>query len=244
VDKPSRRLDAALVKLGLYSGRGQAAEAIRKGRVSVDGAVVLKPSFSVNETAVIEAAPQEYVGRGGHKLAAALDAFDIDVSGLTALDIGASTGGFTQCLLLRGAAKVYAVDVGRDQLHPSLKADPRVISMEGTDIRACRTGTEFPAVDIITADLSFIPLAQVIPHIAGFLKDAGRAVCLVKPQYQAGREHVGKGGVVRNPAAHGLALERVRDAAARCGLRELGAMPSPVVGGDGNKEFLLYLTKG
>jgi len=180
------------------------------------------------------------VSRGALKLLHALDSFEIDVSGLRCLDAGASTGGFTQVLLERGAAQVIAVDVGTAQLARALLEDPRVVSMERTDIRSL----EIPPVDFTSADLSFISLKLVLPRLYILLKSGGGAVCLLKPQFEAGPGHRDKRGVVRDPKVHARVVDEVGAAAERAGFMRAGLVRSPIAGGDGNIEFLLYLRKG
>ncbi len=216
-------------------GEGDAARADRKpgDLVAADAPVVVD-------------LPEPYVSRGGHKLAAALDAFAIDPAGLICLDVGASTGGFTDVLLQRGAARVYALDVGRGQLAESLREDARVVSMERTNARNLRPGSLPEPVDLAVVDVSFISLALILGPVAGCLAAGDRhgIVALVKPQFEAGREAVGRGGVVRDPAVHRAVLERVAAAAEAAGLGVVGAVASPITGADGNREFLLHLRPG
>lgn len=182
-----------------------------------------------------------YVSRAGWKLEAALDSFGIAVAGRTALDIGASTGGFSDCLLQRDAAHVDAIDVGHGQLAPALASDPRLCSREGVNARTL-SPTDFPHLfDLIVADLSFISLALVLPVVPPLLRARGEVVCLVKPQFEVGAQKLGKGGIVRDPQAHRDALERVREAARLAGLAERGCRDSPLLGAGGNREFLLHL---
>lgn len=189
-------------------------------------------------------APEPYVSRGGHKLAAALDAFGIDPAGRTCLDAGASTGGFTDVLLQRGAARVYAVDVGRGQLAEALRRDPRVVSMERTNARSLTAGSLPKPVSLATIDVSFISLGLVLGPVAATFRDAGGdIVALVKPQFEAGRGQV-PGGVVRDPAVHRATIERVASAAVRAGLRPIDVVASPILGPEGNREFLLHLRVG
>ncbi|MCG0238827.1 MAG: TlyA family RNA methyltransferase [Firmicutes bacterium] len=240
----STRLDVALVQQGFYPSRQRAQAAIRAGLVSVNGRVVTRPSFPVTPADRLEAAgdPIGYVSRGGLKLAAALDRFGVSPAGRVCLDVGASTGGFTQVLLERGARRVYAVDVGRGQLHPDLARDPRVVSLEETDVR---TLTALPGEppDLVTCDVSFISLTLVLPHLVR-LAPGAEQILLVKPQFEVGRSGVGKGGIVRDPRRREEAVARVLTAAAALGLVSGGVVPSPILGGDGNQEFLLYLRPG
>ncbi len=231
------RADLLLVARGLFDSRAKAREAIEAGLVRADGTLVAKASQALDETAHIAAEPAyPWVSRGGVKLGAALDAFRFDPSGLTALDVGASTGGFTDVLLARGAAHVICVDVGRDQLHPRLRADPRVTVHEGLDIR--HAGPEVPAADLVVADVSFIGLRLVLPAILERVKPGGRVILLVKPQFEVGRALVAK-GVVRDEAARLAAVDAVRALLEQAGFSIHGPIPSPIAGGDGNVEYLI-----
>ncbi len=246
-----QRLDTYLVAHGLAGGREKAKERIQNGDVTVNGAVVRKASYSVSETDTILCNTVDaYVGRGGLKLEKAITACDLALTDTVALDIGASTGGFTHCLLQHGAQKVYAVDVGHGQLHPSLCADERVINLEGTDIRHPQLAETIPlgSVDVITADASFISLKQILPYALPFLQENGRLVLLIKPQFEAGKADVGKNGIVRDRAVH---LRVLRDllsffAEQRCNTVWLSG--SPIQGGAGrqrgNIEYLVVLTYG
>jgi len=221
----------------LESGR----EAVEARKVTVNGAVAEKPSRQVLAGDAIELSgpPPRFVSRGGEKLDAALDEFGLDVEGRTAIDVGSSTGGFTDCLLQRGAIEVVAVDVGRGQLHEKLREDPRVRVMEQTTVR----GLELPPAKIVTADLSFIGLGTVMADLAGLA--ASDLVVLVKPQFEAGRDVVSKGrGVVREPAVWREVLASVRVAAEAAGLDVLSGTVSPIRGAAGNVEFLLHLRRG
>jgi 23S rRNA (cytidine1920-2'-O)/16S rRNA (cytidine1409-2'-O)-methyltransferase len=238
-----RRLDAELVRRGLAATRQEAQEAIAAGRVLVAGAPADKPARLVgaDEPVVLRGPPRRFVGRGGDKLEAALDRFSVDVRGLTALDAGASTGGFTDCLLQRGAARVVAVDVGYGQIHERLRADPRVDVRERTNIRSLALDEP---VDVVVADLSFISLATVAPALLrpSTVKPGGEAVVLVKPQFEAGRAEVSKGrGVVRDPAVWRRVLGEARSALTGQGAAMMGVMVSPLKGADGNVEFLVHL---
>lgn len=236
------RLDALLHERCGFESREKAKKAILEGRVSVDGKTVTKPSETVDENAQIEVLPSEeteYVSRGGIKLAAALDAFSIDVSGLRAVDIGASTGGFTDCLLKRGASLVYAVDVGHGQLHTSLADDARVVNREEVNARYltadCVGGEK---VDIAVSDLSFISQKLILPAVLNVLKDNGLYVCLIKPQFEVGRSKLGKNGIVRDAKARENAVKDVIAFAETLGFLCRGSMTSPITGGSGNIEFL------
>ncbi|MFQ5593683.1 MAG: TlyA family RNA methyltransferase [Anaerolineae bacterium] len=234
------RLDVLLVERGLAESRNRAQQLIRAGQVLLDDRVHDKPGMEVPVDAAIRIRERlPYVGRGGLKLAAALDAFDIDVSGLVAADVGASTGGFTDCLLQRGAAKVYAIDVGYGQLAWSLRQDERVIVMERTNVRYLE---ELPEqADLATIDVSFISLRLVLPRVVGWLKPAGHIIPLIKPQFEAGPEDVGKGGIVRDHDVHRRVLHRILTFAEGQGLRLRDLIPSPITGAEGNVEFLAWL---
>jgi 23S rRNA (cytidine1920-2'-O)/16S rRNA (cytidine1409-2'-O)-methyltransferase len=237
------RLDQRLVELGLAPSRARARALIEAGAVTVDGAVAAKPAQAVGAGARVEVTGEAlpWVGRGALKLLHALDAFGFEPSGL-ALDVGASTGGFTQVLLARGAARVYALDVGHGQLHPTLAADPRVVSLEGVNAREIPAGL-VPPVDWITADVSFISLEKALPGALALGKPGAVLVALVKPQFEAGRGHVGRGGIVRDPAIHDAVCARICNWLAGQGWRVTGVVPSPIEGGDGNREFLVAARK-
>ena len=234
------RADRFLVEHGHFRSRAQAQAAIQAGLVTADGRLVTRPSDLIGEGARIEAsAAHPYVSRGGLKLAAALDAFGLDPTGLSCLDVGASTGGFTDVLLRRGAAHVHAVDVGRDQLDAILRADPRVTSLEGTDIRTLPPSTITPAPRLASIDVSFIGLRLVLPAVADQLAEEAALAALIKPQFEAGRERVGRGGIVRDPEIHAEVCEGVRASLVGLGFTVSGPIPSPIEGGDGNREFLV-----
>jgi 23S rRNA (cytidine1920-2'-O)/16S rRNA (cytidine1409-2'-O)-methyltransferase len=237
------RLDLALVARGLAPSRERAQEAVAAGLVHVNGLKAAKPAQKVAEQDLIEVTgdPIGYVGRGGLKLAAALDHWGIDPSGLLCLDVGASTGGFTDCLLSRGARRVYAVDVGREQLHPRLRADARVVSMEQTDIRAVRALPEQP--ELIAVDLAFISLTLVLPHLARLGAPGARCIGLIKPQFEAGPAAIGKGGIVRDEGARRSAVAKVLESARGAGWQPQGVIDSPVPGTEGNREFLALLAR-
>lgn len=236
------RLDMALVMRGLALSRSQARDLIRRGAVKVAGATASRPGAGVGSQDDIVVAEETagWVSRGAIKLLAALDHFHFDAVGRCALDVGASTGGFTQVLLQRGAVRVYAVDVGRGQLHPRVAGDPRVVGLAGQDVRTL-TRTQVPeAVQAIVADLSFISLTKALPAALALASTDCWLVALMKPQFEAGRAAIGKGGVVRDPADRERALARVRDwIAAQPGWRVIGTLPSPIAGGSGNREFLI-----
>ena len=242
-----RRLDAELVRRGLVGSRTEAQQAVDAGLVTVDGAPALKSARQVapDQAIVLAAPPRAYVSRGGDKLAHALEAFDLDVTGRSCLDAGASTGGFTDCLLQHGARQVVAVDVGYGQLHDRLRTDERVVVLERTNIRdLVAEQLPGPAPGLVVADLSFISLAGVLPRLRDLAAPSAEAVVLVKPQFEAGREQVGRGGVVRDPEVWRACLQRVSDAAAAVGWPVRDATASPLLGPAGNVEFLLHLVTG
>jgi len=227
---------------GIVKSRSKAQDLIKRGLITVNKKIILKPSVLVSESDEIVAHDiPRFVGRGGDKLEAALTKWDITATGKTAVDIGASTGGFTDCLLSHGATKIYAVDVGTDQLDESLRKDMRVIVMEKTDVRR----TSLPElVDIAVADVSFISLTLVMKHIVRLVRDGGEIVLLAKPQFEVGRDEAQKvKGIVRDEALQKKAVDEVVDSAKKNGLHFIGMIPSPIEGGDGNKEFLLYFKK-
>jgi 23S rRNA (cytidine1920-2'-O)/16S rRNA (cytidine1409-2'-O)-methyltransferase len=234
------RADRLLVERGLFESRARAQAAIAAGLVRADDQPVARASDLIARDARLDAtAPHPFVSRGGLKLEAALDAFGFDAGGRVCLDVGASTGGFTDLLLTRGAAHVYAVDVGRDQLHASLRDDPRVTSLEGTDARGLDRAAIPRAPDLCAIDVSFISLRLILPAVLPLLAPGAGLAALIKPQFEAGRARVGRGGIVRDPAIHEAVCAEIRDAVAAAGLRILGLIPSPVAGGDGNREFLI-----
>ena len=238
------RLDAALVEKGLVSGRDKAKELIENGKVTVNGHVVRKAAARVADTDILDcdSTSQRYVGRGGLKLEKILDKLAFPVEGAIAMDVGASTGGFTDCLLSRGAAHVYAIDVGHDQLHPRLRGDARVSCMEETDARRqdilC-IAISLHSIDLISIDVSFISLAQIAPAVLPFLRPNGWMICLIKPQFEVGREYIGKHGVVRSRAAHRQLLDRFLQKFTAWGLSVKLLTFSPITGGDGNIEYLI-----
>lgn len=237
------RLDLLLVERGLAASREQARRLILAGEVRVEGQVADKAGRLVPRAARVELlASPKYVSRGGLKLEGALRRFRVPVRGVVAADFGASTGGFTDCLLQAGAARVYALDVGYGQLAWRLRQDPRVVVMERTNVRYLEALPE--PVDLVTVDVSFISLRLVLPAAHRVLKPGGRVVALIKPQFEAGRRQVGKGGVVRDRRVHRQVLKDVLEAARELGFAPLGLMPSPLRGPAGNVEFLAYLAKG
>ena len=235
------RLDRLLVERGLAPSRTQAADLIRRGCVTVAGKPAPKPGVLVTADAELAVSPEAcaYVSRGGLKLAAALDAFGFNPEGTVALDIGASTGGFTDVLISRGAAKIYAVDVGRGQLHAKLTVNPKIIAMEGTDARALDRKLVGEEVTAIVADVSFITLTLALPAALGLAAPGAWLVALVKPQFEAGRAAIGKGGIVRSEADRRKAVEKVRRFIEKQGWTVVGEIASPIRGGSGNEEFLI-----
>ncbi len=235
-----QRLDLALVARGLAPSREKARALILAADVLVDGAVETRAGAPVSaDSAIAIAAPPRFVSRGGDKLDHALEAFGIDVSGLVVMDVGASTGGFTDCLLQRGAARVYAVDVGYGQLDARLRGDPRVVVMERTNIRDLASLPERP--DVATIDASFISLTKVLPAVVALVRPRADIVALVKPQFEAERHEVKRGGVVRDPLVHAAVIGRVAWWCVNHGLRVRGVATSPLLGPAGNREFFLWL---
>ncbi len=237
------RADRLLVERGLFASRAQAQAAIVAGLVHAGERVVRKASEEIAVDAPLRArAVHPYVSRGGVKLAAALDHFGIDPKGRTCLDVGASTGGFTQVLLERGARRVTAVDVGRGQLHESLRARPDVVSLEETDIRNLSPALIGEAPELVFIDVSFISLKQVVPAALALAAKPAQLVALIKPQFEAGRAALKK-GVVRDSAVHKAVCDDITSFVPSLGWRVLGVIPSPIAGGDGNAEFLLGATR-
>ena len=237
------RIDKLLLERGLVKSRQQAQALILQGAVLVDEERIDKPGTRVSCSATIRLkhSPLPYVSRAGLKLESALDAFVPSVEAFVCLDIGASTGGFTDCLLQRGASKVFAVDVGHNQLDWKLRVDPRVVCLEGLNARYLKFEQIGVQVDLITLDLSFISLTLVLPVLYPFLKPDSRIICLVKPQFEVGREQVEKGGLVTDPQKHEQVIEKISRAADVAGYRVLGVIDSPILGAEGNKEFLMGL---
>jgi len=237
------RLDTVVLERGLAASRERARALILAGQVRVDGRVISKAGTSVAADAAVDlvAPAHPYVGRGGLKLAHALDVFAIDAQGRRALDIGASTGGFTDVLLRRGAASVIALDVGHGQLDWRLRNDPRVMVREGVNARALAAADVPHRVSLVTIDVAFISLRHIFPALPPFLEHPADIVALVKPQFEAGRGQVGKHGLVTDPAVHEAVLIRVAADAAAVGFERLGVTPSPITGAGGNREFFLHL---
>jgi 23S rRNA (cytidine1920-2'-O)/16S rRNA (cytidine1409-2'-O)-methyltransferase len=240
------RLDKLLFERGLVPSRERAQALILAGRVLVNQQKVEKPGASVDEDVLLRVLGEEqrYVSRGGFKLEAALDRWHIDLTGRRCADIGTSTGGFTDCMLQHGAAGVVAVDTGYGQIAESLRRDPRVSLRERTNARYLKPGELGPGISFVSMDVSFISATLVLPGVLGAVRESGErrveAVILVKPQFEAGREHVGKGGIVSDPAAHQLAIDRVRAAVHDLGAAGSEVTESPIQGAKGNREFLLY----
>jgi 23S rRNA (cytidine1920-2'-O)/16S rRNA (cytidine1409-2'-O)-methyltransferase len=234
-----QRIDRLLVERGLFESRSKAQAAIEAGLVTADGRTIAKASEEIPADAKLHAsAAHPYVSRGGVKLAAALDHFHIDPKNRVCLDVGASTGGFSQVMLDRGASRIYAVDVGHGQLHESLRARPEIVVLEDTDIRTVPVGNFSELPDLVTVDVSFISLKLALPAALALAKPAARLVTLIKPQFEAGRGAVKK-GIVRDPAVHAAVCDDIAEFVTSLGWRVLGIMPSPIAGGDGNVEFLL-----
>lgn len=237
------RLDQLVLRRGLVTSRSRARAAILEGKIRVNGEVQLRPGLMVEEDAEVTAdGPlMPYVSRGALKLEGALDTFGVPVAGRVALDVGASTGGFTQILLARGAARVYAVDVGTGQLHPTLREDPRVVCLEGVNIRELPPGALVPRPGLVVIDVSFISLKLVLPAVAPLADRPCDVVALVKPQFEVGRAGLGKGGIVKDPALRVQAVDGVVEAALAAGYTYYDRCESPVRGGDGNHEYFVHL---
>lgn len=242
-----KRLDELLLARGLVPSRSRARDAILRGLVTVDGVVAAKAGAQIADGAVIDISPEAgtaFVSRGALKLRAALDAFEFDAAGRTALDAGASTGGFTQVLLQAGARRVYAIDVGHEQLHSSLRGRDDVVSREGQDVRALSVADFDDAVTALTIDLSFISLTKVLPGLMDICAPGAWLVALIKPQFEVGREGVGKGGLVKDAGQRDAAVARISELISQTrGWRVAGMMPSPIEGGSGNIEYLVGATR-
>jgi len=244
-----RRLDQELVTRGLCDSREKARRAVMAGQVRVNGQVAQKPSDAVKASDQVQlAAPEKYVSRGGYKLEHALDCFGLAVSGLTAIDLGASTGGFTDCLLQRGAARVYAIDVGQGQLAWKLRQDPRVVAMEKTNARTLSPAgfpRPFAPLDLAVIDCSFISLRKILPTAVALLRPSAKIIALIKPQFEAGKAEADKGaGVIRNPAVHERVVRELREFVQSLpGVQWRTVTESPVLGPAGNKEFLALIEK-
>jgi len=239
-----QRADRLLVARGLFESRARAQAAIAAGLVRADGVRLRKPSEEIAEAAALHAEPEHpYVSRGGVKLAEALDRFGIDVKDRVCLDVGASTGGFTEVLLARGARRIYAVDVGRGQLHARLRGNEKIISLEATDIRALDPARLTDRPDFCAIDVSFISLKLVVPAAEQLLGDRATLVALIKPQFEAGRGAVKK-GVVRDPSVHAAVCKDIEAFLIARGWRVGAVIPSPIRGGDGNREFFVRADRG
>jgi len=239
------RLDKLLVDRGIVQSRARARTMILAGEVAIDGKRIDKPGTQID----VEARPQlrggdsSYVSRGGDKLEGALRAFALDPRGMVVMDVGASTGGFTDCVLQKGAEKVYTVDVGYGQLAWRLRKDPRVVNLERRNIRYLRREEVKEEMDLVLIDTSFISIEKFLPHLLTFLRRGGAILGLIKPQFEVGRGEVGKGGVVRDEALHKRVIDRISDFSRGLGLKVLGVTESPLLGPKGNKEFFIYLKK-
>ena len=242
---PRERIDKLLVDRGLADSRTKAQALVMAGAVLVDEQLVRKPSEPFDKSANIrikDDATSRYVGRGGIKLEAALREFTIDVSGLLCLDVGASTGGFTDCLLQNGARQVVAIDVGHNQLDWKIRNDPRVQVREGINARYLKPADFAERFALATIDVSFISLTNILPAVVPLLIKGGRIVALIKPQFEVGKGEIGKGGIVRDPAQHQRVVQEINAAAESLGLKTTGVIESPIKGADGNVEFLaLYV---
>lgn len=240
-----KRLDIALVDMGLSSSRERAKELIKSGQVMLNGCVCDKPSKKVSEYDKLEIIGEtfKYVSRGGLKLEQALEMFELNIKALICLDIGASTGGFTDCMLQHGAKRVYAVDVGHSQLDDSLKNNPQVVSMEKTDIRTLIKQSFNESIRFIATDVSFISLKLVLPKIYEILDDEYQAVVLIKPQFEAGKSNLNKHGIVNEPKLHIKVLQEIYNCSQSLGFSVKGLCHSPIKGGKGNIEYLMLLEK-
>jgi len=239
------RLDKLLVDRGIVQSRERARAMIMAGKVAVEGRRIDKPGVQINVEArlQLQGGDSSYVSRGGEKMEGALRAFGIDPKGMVVMDVGASTGGFTDCILQKGAEKVYAVDVGYGQLAWKLQKDARVVNLERRNIRYLRREEVEEEIDLILIDTSFISIEKFLPHLLGFLKKGGAILGLLKPQFEVGRGEVGKGGVVRDKALHEKVIDRISQFSRGLGLKILGVAESPLLGPKGNKEFFIYLKK-
>lgn len=249
-DRPGKmvkkdRVDIILVERGMVSSRERARALIMAGMVTVEGKRMTKPGVQINVGAQIhlQEGGSAYVSRGGEKMEGALKAFGVDPEGMIVMDVGASTGGFTDCILQKGAKKVYAVDVGYGQLAWKLRKDPRVVNLERRNIRYLPREEVPEEADLIVIDTSFISVEKFLPHLLGFLRRGGAILGLIKPQFEAGRGEVGKGGVVRDKALHEKVVDRISNFSRGLGLNVIGVAESPLLGPKGNREFFIYLKK-
>ena len=240
------RVDKLLTERGIVQSRERARALIMAGRIAVGGRTIDKPGTRVWVEAQIQQQEEDqpYVSRGGIKLEKALHAFGIDPSGMVVMDVGASTGGFTDCILQKGAKKVYAVDVGYGQLAWKLQKDGRVVNVERRNIRYLRNEDVPEEMDLILIDTSFISIKKFLLHLLGFLKHQGDLISLIKPQFEVGKGEVGKGGVVRDAALHQKVIDQISEFSRKLGLSNLGVIDSPLLGPKGNKEFFIHLKKG
>ena len=237
----SKRIDVAMTERGLVKSRTLAQNLIKEGNVHINGRICTKASETVEDTDNIEITGEmpRYVSRGGLKLEKAVSLWEINLEGAVCLDVGASTGGFTDCMLQKGAKRVYAVDVGTSQLDPKLKDDSRVISLEQTDIRKA----EIPEkADFISIDVSFISLKLILPYIRSMWSEKGRCVALIKPQFEAGKKYLGKNGIIRDKKLQQSIVEDIKQFCITSGFTVIGTTESAITGGDGNREFLIYLS--
>ncbi len=239
------RFDKLLVERGMVQSRERARALIMEGKASVEGERIDKPGAMIDVEAQLQLQAEDspYVSRGGKKLEGALKTFDIDPKGMVVMDVGASTGGFTDCVLQKGAQKVYAVDVGYGQLAWKLQKDPRVVNLERRNIRYLLREEVREETDLVLIDTSFISIEKFLPHLLGFLKKGGSILSLIKPQFEVGKGEVGKGGVVRNRTLHKKVIERILSFSQGLGLKVLGITESPLIGPKGNKEFFIHLKK-
>jgi 23S rRNA (cytidine1920-2'-O)/16S rRNA (cytidine1409-2'-O)-methyltransferase len=239
------RLDKLLVEKGIVQSRERARALIMAGKVAVEGKLIDKPGVQINVEANLKLRGDEspYVSRGGEKLEGALKAFGIDPKGMVVMDVGASTGGFTDCVLQKGAQRVYAVDVGYGQLAWKLQKDPRVVNLERRNIRYLKREEIQNEADLILIDTSFISIEKFLPFLLRFLKEGGFILSLIKPQFEVGKGEVGKGGVVRDGALHQKVIDRISTFSRELGLKVLGVTESLLLGPKGNKEFFIYLKK-
>ncbi len=244
VSKKKSRIDSLVFERGLVESRARAVALIMAGKVIVNGQMVDKPGAQISLESVItlkESLP--FVGRGGVKLSGALDGFGVDVSGAVCMDVGSSTGGFTDCLLQRGAAFVYAVDVGKGLMDARIASDDRVRLLEHRNIRYMERSEIDGSVDIAVIDVSFISLEKVLPKVVEFVRSGGTIVALIKPQFEVGKGEVGKGGIVKDPEKHRATVEKIRRFSESIGLSVTGNMESPITGAKGNREFWILLKR-
>ena len=239
------RFDKLLVEKGMVQSRERARALIMEGRVTVDGQTIEKPGLQVKVDAHLQIRGEDlpFVSRGGLKLEGALKAFEVDPKGKVVIDVGASTGGFTDCVLQKGAKKVYAIDVGYGQLAWKLQKDPRVVNLERRNIRYLKREEVAEEADLILVDTSFISIEKFLPHLLGFLKEGGDLLCLIKPQFEVGRGEVDKGGVVKDAALHQKVIDRISQFSRGLALKGGEVIESPLLGPKGNREFFIHLKK-